>query len=128
MLSRDQRVESAVAGDAFSSVAFAVFGLQRTDLWFTWLVFYTDDPSYAQSQIDRIGGEYVVVDLRDARYLPRYNYYFNYAEFFDPQLAASLGKVMPLEYLTKFDAMPRRNPCQPYHSSPRLSTTGRMTS
>jgi hypothetical protein len=97
----------AVVGDAFSSVSFAVFGLQKTDLWFTWLVFYTDDPSYAQTQIDRIGGEYVVVDLRDARYLPRYNFYFNYAEFFEPQLASSLGQIMPIEDLTKFENMPR---------------------
>lgn len=96
-----------VVGDAFSSVAFAVFGLQRTDLWFTWLSFYTDDPVYAQTQIDRVGGEFVVVDLRDARYLPRYNYYFNYAEFFEPQLASSLGKTIPLQDLTKFDKMPR---------------------
>src|SRR6185295_6999890 len=63
-----------VIGDKSSSVAFATSGMQRTKLWATWAPFYRTDLGKVQQFLDDNHVEYVVVDLRDSRYLPRYQH------------------------------------------------------
>jgi hypothetical protein len=92
-------------GDSSSAMAFAVWGIQRTDEG-VWPIFYTPDTNLAQLGINFVGAEYVAVDLRDSEYLPRYGFYFDGLEFLDERRNISAGEVMPLEDLTKFDQMP----------------------
>ena len=95
-------------GDMMSSIAFSVFGMQRTDLYATWEPFYTPDPSTAQMFMDENHVDYLVVDLRDGRYPPRYRYYFNQAELYDESLQTRyLDETFPSYLLTKFDNIQR---------------------
>jgi hypothetical protein len=95
-----------VIGDSSSSVAFAVFGLQRTRLWGNWVPFYTQDPAQAQRFLDQHDVDYVVVDYRVSRYPPRYNHYFSGAEARSRQAQQEAGKLLPIDRLRKFDTMP----------------------
>jgi hypothetical protein len=95
-------------GDLMSSIAFSVFGMQRTDLYATWEPFYTPDLSTAQMFMDENHADFLVVDLRDGKFPPRYRYYFNQAELYDESLQTRyLDETFPSYLLTKFDNMPR---------------------
>jgi hypothetical protein len=94
-----------VIGDSTSSVAFAVWGMQKTNQG-VWPVYYTPDPQLAQLYTNALRADYVTVDLRDSRYLPRYGFYFDSFEFLDVRRAVSLGQLMPDADLQKFDLMP----------------------
>jgi hypothetical protein len=94
-----------VIGDATSAVGFAVWGMQKTNQG-VWPIYYTTDPQLAQTYANDMRAEYITVDMRDARYLPRYGFYFDSFEFLDLRRAVSLGQLLPLEDLAKFDQMP----------------------
>jgi hypothetical protein len=94
-----------VIGDSTSAVAFAVWGVQRTNQG-VWPVFYTPDPQLAQMYTNDMRADYVAVDMRDSRYLPRYGFYFDAFEFLDVRRAVSQGELLPLDDLRKFDDMP----------------------
>jgi len=93
-------------GDVTSAIAFAVWGMQRTNIG-AWPVYYTADPELAQYYANVLSAEYVTVDLRDTRYLPRYAFYFDPNEFLDERRNISAGQLLPIENVTKFDLMPR---------------------
>jgi hypothetical protein len=94
-------------GDLMSSVAFSVFGMQRTDVYPNWTPFYTPDLSAAQIFVDEQKIDYLVVDLRDSQFPPRYRYYFNQMEIYDDGLQNHFSdKPFPLYLLIKFDEMP----------------------
>jgi len=92
-------------GDSTSSIAFAVWGMQRTNQG-VWPVFYTPDPQLAQMYTNDMRADYVAVDVRDSEYLPRYGFYFDAFEFLDVRRAVSMGELLPLDDLRKFDRMP----------------------
>jgi hypothetical protein len=94
-----------IIGDSTSAIAFAIWGMQRTNED-VWPVFYTPDPQLAQMYTNDMRAEYVAVDMRDTRYLPRYGFYFDAFEFLDVRRAVSLGQLLPIEDLKKFDRMP----------------------
>jgi hypothetical protein len=95
-----------VTGDLMSSIAFAVFGMQRTDIGSNWLLFYTENPEATRGFLDKQDIDYVVVDLRDSQYPPRYRYFFNQTELYDHASETRyLDKPFPLSLLTKFDRM-----------------------
>jgi len=94
-------------GDLMSSVAFSVFGMQRTDVYPNWTPFYTPELSTAQAFMDEQKIDYLVVDLRDSQFPPRYRYYFNQTEIYDESLQNRFSdKTFPLSLLMKFDKMP----------------------
>ena len=94
-----------VIGDSASAVAFAAWGMQRTNQG-VWPIFYTTDPQFAQESTDAMRADFVAVDLRDSRYLPRYGFYFDSFEFLDLKGEVSTGQLLPLADLQKFDRMP----------------------
>jgi hypothetical protein len=95
-------------GDLMSSIAFAVFGMQRTALYGNWEPFYAADLASAQEFLDRNQVGFLVVDVRDGKYPPRYRYYFSQGELYDERLQPSyLDNIFPAELLLKFDTMPR---------------------
>src|SRR5436309_15896572 len=79
--------------------------MQRTNQG-VWPVFYTPDPQLAQMYTNDTRAAYIAVDTRDSRCLPRYGFYFDSFEFLDVRRAVSLGELLPLDDLKKFDQMP----------------------
>ena len=96
-----------VVGDSSSRLAFAVYGTQRTGLWESWVPFYLLDRPRTQAFLDERDVDFVAVDLRDSRYLPRYGQYFSSAELLAREGAADgPTQTLPLPLLAKFDLMP----------------------
>jgi len=94
-------------GDLMSSVAFSVYGIQRTDILENWTPYYTADLTTAQRFINEKKIDYLVVDFRDSQFPPRYRYYFSQLELYDKGLQdIYLGKPFPLNLFMKFDKMP----------------------
>jgi hypothetical protein len=98
---------NVTVGDLMSSVAFSSFGMQRTDINENWIPFYTDDLATAQKFMNEKKIDYIVVDLRDSQFPPRYRYYFNQQEIYNMGLQNPfLDKAFPLYLLKKFDNIP----------------------
>jgi hypothetical protein len=90
-----------------SSVVFSVFGLQRTDINENWTPFYTADSATVEKFMNEKKINYIVIDLRDSQFPPRYRYYFNQQEIYDLGLQNPfLDKTFPLYLLQKFDKIP----------------------
>lgn len=95
-----------VIGNRSSGVVFADYGKQRTNLWGNWVPFY-QDAQHAQAFLNLTAVDFVVVDMRDARHLPRYGSFYSSAEIFDTRLAGyDVDSPFPLDRLRKFDQMP----------------------
>jgi hypothetical protein len=98
---------NSTVGDLMSSVAFSVFGMQYTDINANWIPYYTQDRLIAQIFMDEQKIDYLVVDLRDSQFPPRYRYYFNQAELYGEGLENPYSdKTFPSYLLQKFDKMP----------------------
>ncbi|MCS6881276.1 MAG: hypothetical protein RMK84_02785 [Oscillochloridaceae bacterium] len=89
-----------VAGDRASQVAFGAFGNQRTRIWGVGHLYYYDDPGGAIWFLNEHKIDFVSVDRRVSRYLPRYSTYFGDADPFGQQRPT---QPVPVERLEKFD-------------------------
>ncbi len=89
-----------VAGDRAGQVAFGAFGNQRTRIWGVGQLYYYADPGGAIWFLNEHQIDFVSVDRRVSRALPRYTTYFGDADPFGQQ--QSLQPV-PVERLEKFD-------------------------
>ncbi|MFQ3660997.1 MAG: hypothetical protein SNJ69_01240 [Chloroflexaceae bacterium] len=92
-----------VAGDRASQVAFGTFGHQKTRIWGIGHLYYYDDPGGAIWFLNEHSIDFVSVDRRVSRYLPRYTTYFGDADPFGVQRPA---RPVPAERLEKFDRIP----------------------
>ncbi len=89
-----------VAGDRASQVAFGTFGNQHTRIWGIGQLYYYDDPGGAIWFLNEHKIDFVSVDWRVSRYLPRYTTYFGDADPFGQQRPI---QPVPVERLEKFD-------------------------
>ncbi len=92
-----------VAGDRAGQVAFGTFGNQMTRIWGVGHLYYYENPGGAIWFLNEHTIDFVSVDRRVSRYLPRYTTYFGDADPFSVQRPT---RPVPVERLEKFDRIP----------------------